>query len=215
MQHTLYDKIWSDHLVDEEPDGTCLLYVDRHIVHEVDSPQAFAGLRRAGLAVRAPEKTLLVVDHNVPTSDRTKPNPDSESSAQIAYFAENAKLFGLEYYNEFDKRQGICHVVGPEQGFTLPGTMLVCGDSHTATHGAFGALAYGIGTSEVEHVLTTQTLIQRKSKNMRAVVDGKLPPNVTAKDIILAIIGEIGTAGGVGYALESARRYARCRWKVA
>jgi len=202
MQHTLYDMIWSDHLVDEEPDGTCLLYVDRHIVHEVDSPQAFAGLRRAGLPVRAPEKTLLVVDHNVPTSDRTKPNPDSESAAQMAYFAENAKLFGLEYYNEFDKRQGICHVVGPEQGFTLPGTMLVCGDSHTATHGAFGALAYGIGTSEVEHVLTTQTLIQRKSKNMRAVVDGKLPPNVTAKDIILAIIGEIGTAGGVGYALE-------------
>ena len=202
MQHTLYDMIWSDHLVDEEPDGTCLLYVDRHIVHEVDSPQAFGGLRRAGLPVRAPEKTLLVVDHNVPTSDRTKPNPDPESAAQIAYFAENAKLFGLEYYNEFDKRQGICHVVGPEQGFTLPGTMLVCGDSHTATHGAFGALAYGIGTSEVEHVLATQTLIQRKSKNMRVVVDGKLPPNVTAKDIILAIIGEIGAAGAIGYALE-------------
>ena len=160
------------------------------------------GLRRAGLAVRAPEKTLLVVDHNVPTSDRTKPNPDPESAAQIAYFAENAKLFGLEYYNEFDKRQGICHVVGPEQGFTLPGTMLVCGDSHTSTHGAFGALAYGIGTSEVEHVLATQTLIQRKSKNMRVVVDGKLPPNVTAKDIILAIIGEIGAAGGIGHALE-------------
>jgi 3-isopropylmalate/(R)-2-methylmalate dehydratase large subunit len=202
MQHTLYDMIWSEHLVDQEPDGTCLLYVDRHIVHEVDSPQAFGGLRRAGLPVRAPEKTLLVVDHNVPTSDRTKPNPDPESAAQIAYFAENAKLFDLEYYNEFDKRQGICHVVGPEQGFTLPGTMLVCGDSHTATHGAFGALAYGIGTSEVEHVLATQTLIQRKSKNMRAVVDGKLPPNVTAKDIILAIIGEIGAAGGIGYALE-------------
>ncbi len=202
MQHTLYDMIWSEHLVDQEPDGTCLLYVDRHIVHEVDSPQAFGGLRRAGLPVRAPEKTLLVVDHNVPTSDRTKPNPDPESAAQIAYFAENAKLFGLEYYNEFDKRQGICHVVGPEQGFTLPGTMLVCGDSHTATHGAFGALAYGIGTSEVEHVLATQTLIQRKSKNMRAVVDGKLPSNVTAKDVILAIIGEIGAAGGIGYALE-------------
>ena len=202
MHRTLYDMIWSEHLVDEEPDGTCLLYVDRHIVHEVDSPQAFGGLRRAGLTVRAPEKTLLVVDHNVPTSDRTKPNPDPESAAQIAYFAENAKLFGLEYYNEFDRRQGICHVVGPEQGFTLPGTMLVCGDSHTATHGAFGALAYGIGTSEVEHVLATQTLIQRKSKNMRVVVDGKLPPNVTAKDIILAIIGEIGAAGGIGYALE-------------
>jgi 3-isopropylmalate/(R)-2-methylmalate dehydratase large subunit len=202
VRHTLYDILWNEHLVDEEPDGTCLLYVDRHIVHEVDSPQAFAGLRRAGLTVRAPEKTLLVVDHNVPTSDRTQPNPDPESAAQIAYFAENAKLFGLEYYNELDRRQGICHVVGPEQGFTLPGTMLVCGDSHTTTHGAFGALAYGIGTSEVEHVLATQTLIQRKSKNMRVVVDGKLPPNVTAKDIILAIIGEIGAAGGIGYAIE-------------
>ena len=204
MRHTLYDMTWREHLVEEGPDGTCLLYVDRHIVHEVDSPQAFAGLRRAGLHVRAPEKTLLVVDHNVPTSDRSKPNPDPESAAQIAYFAENAKLFGLEYYDELDKRQGICHVVGPEQGFTLPGTMLVCGDSHTTTHGAFGALAYGIGTSEVEHVLATQTLIQRKSKNMRVIVDGKLPPNVTAKDIILAIIGEIGAAGGIGHALEFA-----------
>jgi 3-isopropylmalate/(R)-2-methylmalate dehydratase large subunit len=202
MRQTLYDKIWSDHVVVEEPDGTCLLYVDRHIVHEVDSPQAFAGLRRAGLAVRAPEKTLLVVDHNVPTSDRTKPNPDPESARQIAYFAENAKLFGLEYYNELDRRQGICHVVGPEQGFTLPGTVIVCGDSHTTTHGAFGALAYGIGTSEVEHVLATQTLIQRKSKNMRVTVNGKLPSDVTAKDIILAIIGEIGAAGGIGHALE-------------
>jgi 3-isopropylmalate/(R)-2-methylmalate dehydratase large subunit len=202
MRHTLYDKIWSDHLVVEEPDGTSLLYVDRHIVHEVDSPQAFAGLRRAGLPVRAPEKTLLVVDHNVPTSDRSKPNPDPESAAQIAYFAENARLFGLEYYGEFDRRQGICHVVGPEQGFTLPGTVLVCGDSHTTTHGAFGALAYGIGTSEVEHVLATQTLIQRKSKNMRVTVNGKLPPDVTAKDIILAIIGEIGAACGIDHALE-------------
>jgi 3-isopropylmalate/(R)-2-methylmalate dehydratase large subunit len=202
MQRTLYDMIWNEHLVDEWPDGTCLLYVDRHMVHEVDSPQAFAGLRRAGHAVRAPQKTLLVVDHSVPTSDRTKPNPDAESAAQIAYFAENARLFGLEYYDEFDRRQGICHVVGPEQGFTLPGTMLVCGDSHTSTHGAFGALAYGIGTSEVEHVLATQTLIQRKSRNMRAVIDGKLPPNLTAKDIILAIIGEIGAAGGIGHALE-------------
>jgi 3-isopropylmalate/(R)-2-methylmalate dehydratase large subunit len=202
MRHTLYDKIWSDHLVVEEPDGTCLLYVDRHIVHEVDSPQAFAGLRHAGLPVRAPEKTLLVVDHNVPTSDRSKPNPDPESAAQIAYFAENARLFGLEYYGEFDRRQGICHVVGPEQGFTLPGTVLVCGDSHTTTHGAFGALAYGIGSSEVEHVLATQTLILRKSKNMRVTVNGKLPADVTAKDIILAIIGEIGAAGGIGHALE-------------
>jgi 3-isopropylmalate/(R)-2-methylmalate dehydratase large subunit len=199
---TLYDKIWDDHLVDEAPDGTCLIYVDRHLVHEVTSPQAFEGLRLAGRKVRAPEKTLAVVDHNVPTTDRNLPNPDPESAEQIRTLAQNAKDFGLEYYNEFDKRQGIVHIIGPEQGFTLPGTTIVCGDSHTATHGAFGALAYGIGTSEVEHVLATQTLIQTKSKNMRAVVDGKLPPGVTAKDIILAIIGEIGTAGGTGYALE-------------
>jgi 3-isopropylmalate/(R)-2-methylmalate dehydratase large subunit len=201
---TLYDKIWEDHLVDEQPDGTCLIYVDRHLVHEVTSPQAFEGLRAAGRKVRAPDKTLAVVDHNVPTTDRSKPNPDPESAEQIAALAKNAKDFGIEYLNEFDKRQGIVHIIGPEQGFTLPGTTIVCGDSHTATHGAFGALAYGIGTSEVEHVLATQTLIQKKSKNMRAVVDGKLPPGVTAKDIILAIIGEIGTAGGTGYALEYA-----------
>jgi 3-isopropylmalate/(R)-2-methylmalate dehydratase large subunit len=201
---TLYDKIWDDHVVDEQPDGTCLIYIDRHLVHEVTSPQAFEGLRLSGRKVRAPDKTLCVVDHNVPTTDRNLPNPDPESAAQIAYLAENAKLFGLEYFDEFDKRQGIVHIIGPEQGFTLPGTTLVCGDSHTATHGAFGALAYGIGTSEVEHVLATQTLIQTKSKNMRAVVDGKLPAGVTAKDIILAIIGEIGTAGGTGYALEYA-----------
>ena len=201
---TFYDKIWDDHVVDAEPDGTCLIYIDRHLVHEVTSPQAFEGLRLSGRKVRAPEKTLCVVDHNVPTTDRNLPNPDPESAAQIAYLAENAKYFGLEYYNEFDKRQGIVHIIGPEQGFTLPGTTLVCGDSHTATHGAFGSLAYGIGTSEVEHVLATQTLIQTKSKNMRAVVDGKLPAGVTAKDIILAIIGEIGTAGGTGYALEYA-----------
>jgi 3-isopropylmalate/(R)-2-methylmalate dehydratase large subunit len=201
---TLYDKIWDDHLVDEQPDGTCLLYIDRHLVHEVTSPQAFEGLRASGRKVHAPGKTLAVVDHNVPTSDRSKPNPDPESAEQIAVLAQNAKDFGIEYFNEFDKRQGIVHIIGPEQGFTLPGTTIVCGDSHTATHGAFGALAYGIGTSEVEHVLATQTLIQRKSKNMRAIVDGKLPPGVTAKDIILAIIGEIGTAGGTGYALEYA-----------
>jgi 3-isopropylmalate/(R)-2-methylmalate dehydratase large subunit len=201
---TLYDKIWDDHLVDEQPDGTCLIYIDRHLVHEVTSPQAFEGLRLAGRKVHAPDKTLCVVDHNVPTTNRNLPNPDPESAAQIAYLAENAKLFGLEYYNEFDRRQGIVHIIGPEQGFTLPGTTLVCGDSHTATHGAFGSLAYGIGTSEVEHVLATQTLIQSKSKNMRAVVDGKLPEGVTAKDIILAIIGEIGTAGGTGFALEYA-----------
>jgi 3-isopropylmalate/(R)-2-methylmalate dehydratase large subunit len=201
---TLYDKIWDDHLVHQQDDGTCLLYIDRHLVHEVTSPQAFEGLRLAGRKVHAPEKTLAVVDHNVPTSDRSLPNPDPESAEQIKVLADNARDFGVEYYNEHDKRQGIVHVIGPEQGFTLPGTTIVCGDSHTATHGAFGALAYGIGTSEVEHVLATQTLIQKKSKNMRAIVDGKLPAGVTAKDIILAIIGEIGTAGGTGYALEYA-----------
>ncbi len=201
---TLYDKIWDDHLVDEQPDGTCLLYIDRHLVHEVTSPQAFEGLRAAGRKVRAPEKTLAVVDHNIPTSDRKLPNPDPESAEQIASMAQNARDFGIEYYDEFDRRQGIVHIIGPEQGFTLPGTTIVCGDSHTSTHGAFGALAHGIGTSEVEHVLATQTLIQRKAKNMRAVVDGKLPAGVTAKDIILAIIGEIGTAGGTGHVLEYA-----------
>src|SRR5256886_4387598 len=204
MPRTLYDKIWEDHLVDEQPDGTCLIYVDRHLVHEVTSPQALEGLRLAGRRVRAREKTLLVVDHNVPTTDRKLPNPDPESAAQIAYLAENAKLFGLEYFDELDRRQGIVHIIGPEQGFTLPGTTIVCGDSHTATHGAFGALAYGIGTSEVEHVLATQTLIQTKSKNMRAVVDGKPPEGLTAKDLTRATIGEIGTAGGTGYALEYA-----------
>jgi 3-isopropylmalate/(R)-2-methylmalate dehydratase large subunit len=201
---TLYDKIWNDHLVHEADDGTCLIYIDRHLIHEVTSPQAFEGLRATGRKVHAPEKTLAVVDHNIPTTDRSKPNPDPESAEQIRVMAENAKEFGVEYFNEFDRRQGIVHVIGPEQGFTLPGTTIVCGDSHTSTHGAFGALAHGIGTSEVEHVLATQTLIQKKAKNMRAVVDGKLPDGVTGKDIILAIIGEIGTAGGTGYVLEYA-----------
>ena len=178
---TLYDKIWDDHLVDQQPDGTCLLYIDRHLVHEVTSPQAFEGLRTSGRKVRAPEKTLAVVDHNIPTSDRNLPNPDPESAEQIRVMAENARDFGIEYFDEHDRRQGIVHIIGPEQGFTLPGTTIVCGDSHTATHGAFGALAHGIGTSEVEHVLATQTLIQKKSKNMRAIVDGKLPPGVTAQ----------------------------------
>src|SRR6201986_1068941 len=199
---TLYDKIWDDHLVDEQPDGTCLIYIDRHLVHEVTSPQAFEGLRLAGRKVHAPDKTLLVVDHNVPTTNRNLPNPDPESEAQIAYLAENAKFFNLEYYDEFDRRQGIVHIIGPEQGFTLPGTTVVCGDSHTATHGAFGALAYGIGTSEVEHGLATQTLLMRPAKNMQVRVDGALPPGVTAKDIILAIIGEIWTAGGTGHVIE-------------
>jgi 3-isopropylmalate/(R)-2-methylmalate dehydratase large subunit len=201
---TLYDKIWDDHVIDEQPDGTCLIYIDRHLVHEVTSPQAFEGLRTSGRKVRAPEKTLAVVDHNVPTTDRSKPNEDPESIAQIEALAQNVRDFGIEYYDEFDRRQGIVHIIGPEQGFTLPGTTIVCGDSHTSTHGAFGAFALGIGTSEVEHVLATQTLIQKKAKNMRVTVDGKLPTGVAAKDIILAIIGEIGTAGGTGSAIEYA-----------
>jgi 3-isopropylmalate/(R)-2-methylmalate dehydratase large subunit len=201
---TLYDKIWDDHLVDERPDGTSLLYIDRHLVHEVTSPQAFEGLRMASRRVRAPEKTLAVVDHNVPTTDRSRGIDDPESALQVQTLAENARDFGIEYYDEMDRRQGIVHVVGPEQGFTLPGMTIVCGDSHTSTHGAFGALAHGIGTSEVEHVLATQTLMQKKAKNMRVTVDGKLPDGVTAKDVILAIIGEIGAAGGTGHVIEYA-----------
>ena len=203
---TLYDKIFDDHLVDRQDDGTCLLWIDRHLVHEVTSPQAFEGLRMAGRKVRHPEKTLAVVDHNVPTSADRKLgiNKNEESRIQIAALAKNAADFGVEYYSENDIRQGIVHIIGPEQGFTLPGMTIVCGDSHTSTHGAFGALAHGIGTSEVEHVLATQTLIQRKTKNMLVRVDGKLPEGVTAKDIILAIIGEIGTAGGTGYVIEYA-----------
>src|ERR687895_2983487 len=204
MAKTLYDKIWDGHVVDEQPDGTCLLYIDRHLVHEVTSPQAFEGLRLAKRKVRAPEKTLAVVDHNVPTSDRSKGIDDPESKTQIETLARNAREFGIEYYSELDRRQGIVHVIGPEQGFTLPGTTIVCGDSHTSTHGAFGALAHGIGTSEVEHVLATQTLMQKKAKNMRVTVDGSLPDAVTAKDVILAIIGEIGTAGGTGHVIEYA-----------
>lgn len=199
---TLYDKIWDEHLVHEEEDGTCLIYIDRHLVHEVTSPQAFEGLRMAGREVRAPEKTLAVVDHNVPTSDRSKGIDDPEAKIQVDALAENAAHFGIDYFNENDRRQGIVHIIGPEQGFTLPGTTIVCGDSHTSTHGAFGALAHGIGTSEVEHVLATQTLIQKKAKNMRVQVDGKLPEGVGPKDIILAIIGEIGTAGGTGHVIE-------------
>ncbi|MGO4706602.1 3-isopropylmalate dehydratase large subunit [Microvirga sp. 2MCAF38] len=201
---TLYDKIWDDHVVDQQDDGTCLLYIDRHLVHEVTSPQAFEGLRVSGRKVRQPGKTLAVVDHNVPTTDRSKGIEDPESATQVATLAQNAKDFGVEYYNELDKRQGIVHVVGPEQGFTLPGMTIVCGDSHTSTHGAFGSLAHGIGTSEVEHVLATQTLIQKKAKNFRVTVDGKLPEGVTAKDIILSIIGETGTAGGTGHVMEYA-----------
>ncbi|MBN8951883.1 MULTISPECIES: 3-isopropylmalate dehydratase large subunit [unclassified Rhizobium] len=202
---TLYDKIWDDHLVDAQDDGTCLLYIDRHLVHEVTSPQAFEGLRMSGRKVHAPQKTLAVVDHNVPTStDRHLGIKNEESRIQVEQLAKNAAEFGVEYYSESDKRQGIVHIIGPEQGFTLPGMTIVCGDSHTSTHGAFGSLAHGIGTSEVEHVLATQTLIQKKAKNMLVQVDGQLPPGVTAKDIILAIIGEIGTAGGTGYVIEYA-----------
>ena len=201
---TLYDKNWDDHLVQNNEDGTSLLYIDRHLVHEVTSPQAFEGLRLNKRTVRHPERTLAVVDHNVPTSDRTHGIDNPESKLQVDTLAENAREFGVEYFDELDKRQGIVHIVGPEQGFTLPGMTIVCGDSHTSTHGAFGALAHGIGTSEVEHVLATQTLIQQKAKNMLVRVDGKLPPHVTAKDIILAIIGEIGTAGGNGHVIEFA-----------
>jgi 3-isopropylmalate/(R)-2-methylmalate dehydratase large subunit len=201
---TLYDKIWDDHLVHEQPDGTALLYIDRHLVHEVTSPQAFEGLRMTGRKVRAPEKTLAVVDHNVPTTDRSKGIAEEESRIQVETLAMNAAEFGVEYFNELDRRQGIVHVVGPEQGFTLPGTTIVCGDSHTSTHGAFGALAHGIGTSEVEHVLATQTLIQKKAKNMLVQVDGALTNGVTPKDVVLAIIGEIGTAGGTGSVIEYA-----------
>ena len=202
---TLYDKIWDDHVVDQQEDGTCLLYIDRHLVHEVTSPQAFEGLRMAGRKVRHPEKTLAVVDHNVPTSpDRINGIKNEESRIQVEALAKNAADFGVEYYSERDKRQGVVHIVGPEQGFTLPGMTIVCGDSHTSTHGAFGSLAHGIGTSEVEHVLATQTLIQKKAKNMLVRVNGKLAPGVTAKDITLAIIGEIGTAGGTGYVIEYA-----------
>ncbi|HHG90499.1 MAG TPA: 3-isopropylmalate dehydratase large subunit [Devosia sp.] len=201
---TLYDKIWDDHLVADNGDGTSLLYIDRHLVHEVTSPQAFEGLRMAGRTVRAPGRTLAVVDHNVPTTDRSQGIEDPESALQVATMAKNAADFGIEYFNEMDPRQGVVHIVGPEQGFTLPGMTIVCGDSHTSTHGAFGALAHGIGTSEVEHVLATQTLIQAKARNMRVCVNGKLPDGVTAKDIILAIIGEMGTAGGTGHVIEFA-----------
>jgi 3-isopropylmalate/(R)-2-methylmalate dehydratase large subunit len=200
---TLYDKIWDAHLVHEQPDGTCLLYIDRHLVHEVTSPQAFEGLRMSGRTVRAPDKTIAVPDHNVPTTEgRDKRIDNEESRIQVEALDRNAKDFGIHYYPVSDIRQGIVHIVGPEQGWTLPGMTVVCGDSHTATHGAFGALAHGIGTSEVEHVLATQTLIQKKSKNMKVEITGSLRPGVTAKDITLSVIGHTGTAGGTGYVIE-------------
>ena len=204
MPKTLYDKIWKEHLVYQQDDGTSLLFVDRHLIHEVTSPQAFEGLRNSKRKVRQPALTLAVADHNVPTTDRSKGISDEESKIQVDTLDANCKEFGIQIFGMNDKRQGIVHIIGPEQGFTQPGTIIVCGDSHTATHGAFGALAFGIGTSEVEHVLATQTLVQKKSKNFRINVNGTLPIGVTSKDVILQIIGNIGTAGGTGYVIEYA-----------
>jgi 3-isopropylmalate/(R)-2-methylmalate dehydratase large subunit len=204
MSTTLYDKIWNDHLVDQQNDGTSLLFVDRHLIHEVTSPQAFEGLRKSNRKVRHPNLTLAVVDHNIPTTDRSKGIDDDDSRIQIETLDKNCKEFGIQLFGVHDKRQGIVHIVGPEQGFTQPGTLIVCGDSHTATHGAFGSLAFGIGTSEVEHVLATQTLVQKKAKNFRVNVNGKLAIGVTSKDVVLKIIGKIGTAGGTGHVIEYA-----------
>ena len=204
MPQTLYDKIWKEHIVHQQDDGTTLLYVDRHLIHEVTSPQAFEGLRLSKRKVRKPNLTLAVADHNVPTTNRSKGIDDKESKIQVETLEMNCKEFGIELFDMKDKRQGIVHIIGPEQGFTQPGTVIVCGDSHTATHGAFGALAFGIGTSEVEHVLATQTLIQKKSKNLRVNVRGKLHTGVTSKDVILQTIGKIGTAGGTGMVIEYA-----------
>ncbi len=204
MPRTLYDKLWDDHVVHQESDGTCLIYIDRHLVHEVTSPQAFDGLRLAGRKPWRLAANLAVVDHNVPTTDRSVGITDPVSRAQVEALDKNAREFGLQYFDIRDKRQGIVHVIGPEQGATLPGTTVVCGDSHTSTHGAFGCLAFGIGTSEVEHVLATQCLVGKKSKNMMVRIDGQLGAGVTAKDLVLAVIGKIGTAGGTGYAIEFA-----------
>jgi 3-isopropylmalate/(R)-2-methylmalate dehydratase large subunit len=204
LGRTLFEKIWDAHVVDQQPDGTCLLYIDRHLVHEVTSPQAFEGLRVAGRKVRRPDLTLAVPDHNVPTTDRRLGIADPVSRLQVETLERNCREFGIELFGMNDIRQGIVHVIGPEQGFTLPGTTIVCGDSHTSTHGAFGALAFGIGTSEVEHVLATQTLLQKKPKTMRIRVEGELHEGCTAKDVILAIIGTIGTAGGTGHVIEYA-----------
>lgn len=200
---TLYDKIWDSHLVHDDPSGTSLIYIDRQLVHEVTSPQAFEGLRMSGRKVRRPDATLAVADHNVPTTpDRAQGIKDETSRIQVQTLEDNCAEFGVQYFKMDDKRQGVVHIVGPEQGFTQPGMTIVCGDSHTSTHGAFGALAFGIGTSEVEHVLATQTLIQKHAKNMRVTINGKAPVGVTAKDLVLAVIGKIGTAGGTGYVIE-------------
>lgn len=199
---TLFEKIWDHHIVDSQDDGTCLIYIDRHLVHEVTSPQAFEGLRMAGRKVRNLNATLAVMDHNVPTTDRSQPIEQEDSRIQIETLRDNCDEFGVQLFDLNDRRQGIVHIIGPEQGFTQPGMTIVCGDSHTSTHGAFGALAFGIGTSEVEHVLATQTLIQKPAKNLRVTVNGALPAGVTAKDMVLAIIGEMGTAGGTGHVIE-------------
>jgi 3-isopropylmalate/(R)-2-methylmalate dehydratase large subunit len=201
---TLFDKVWDAHVVERLEDGTCVLYIDRHLVHEVTSPQAFEGLRLAGRPVRRPDATIAVVDHNVATSDRRAGIKEEDSRIQVETLERNVAEFGVPYFPLLDPRQGIVHIIGPEQGISLPGTTIVCGDSHTSTHGAMGALAFGIGTSEVEHVLATQTLLQKPAKNMLVRVDGTLPPGCTAKDIVLAIIGKIGTAGGNGHVIEYA-----------
>lgn len=201
---TLFDKIWDDHVVETLPDGTSILYIDRHLVHEVTSPQAFEGLRLAGRKLRHPERTVAVVDHNVPTSDRSQPIEEADSRNQIETLERNVKEFGVPYFPLLSANQGIVHVVGPEQGISLPGMTIVCGDSHTSTHGALGSLAFGIGTSEVEHVMATQTILQRPAKNMRVNVEGTPGAGVSAKDIMLAIIGHIGTAGGTGHVIEFA-----------
>ena len=204
MARTLFDKVWNSHVVDRIEDGTCVLYIDRHLVHEVTSPQAFEGLRLAGRGVRRPDATIAVVDHNVPTDDRRGGIKEDESRIQVETLERNVAEFGVPYIPLLDGRQGIVHIIGPEQGISLPGFTIVCGDSHTSTHGAMGALAFGIGTSEVEHVLATQTLLQKPAKNMLVRVDGQLSPGVTAKDVVLAIIGTIGTAGGTGHVIEYA-----------
>ncbi len=204
MPRTLFDKVWDAHVVDRMEDGTCVLYIDRHLVHEVTSPQAFEGLRLAGRRLRRPDATIAVVDHNIPTSDRSVGIAEPESRLQVETLERNVAEFGVPYFPVRDARQGIVHIIGPEQGISLPGATIVCGDSHTSTHGALGALAFGIGTSEVEHVLATQTLLQKPAKNMLVSVEGALAPGVTAKDIVLAIIGRIGTAGGTGHVIEYA-----------
>ncbi len=201
---TLFDKVWDSHVVERLPDGTCVLYIDRHLIHEVTSPQAFEGLRLAGRRVRRPDGTIGVVDHNIPTSDRSAGITEPESRLQVETLERNVAEFGVPYFPVNDPRQGIVHIIGPEQGISLPGMTIVCGDSHTSTHGAMGALAFGIGSSEVEHVLATQTLLQKPAKNMLVRVSGKLPLGCTAKDIVLAIVGKIGTAGGTGHVIEYA-----------